>query len=102
MCNIYLQKLEPETKKINFATSVLYQLNNDSPHPPPSQGTGCLPEPWTVQAAKEESNNNNNCKEHAYWAQSESFIQSRQLIKVMDSDLMFEELNSSKPSRICV
>ena len=35
MCNIYLQKLEPETKKINFTTSVLYQLNNDSPHPPP-------------------------------------------------------------------
>ena len=72
MCNIYLKKLEPETKKINFTTSVLYQFNNDSPHPspPPSQVTGYLSEPWTVQAAKEENNNHNNCKEHAYWAQS--------------------------------
>ena len=74
--------------------------------PPPSQGTGCLSEPWTVQAAKEEkdnnnNNNNNNCKEHAYWAQSESFTRSRQLIKVMESALMFEELDSRKPSRSC-
>ena len=48
------------------------------------------------------NNNNNNCKEHAYWAQSESFIRSKQPIKVMDSALMFDELNSRKPSRICV
>ena len=73
------------------------------PTPLPSfQGTGCLSEPWTVQAVKEEKDNDNNCKEHAYWAQSESFIRSRQLIKVMDSDLMFEELDSSKPSRSSV
>ena len=81
------------------------------PPPPPSQGTGCLSEPWTVQAAKEEKdnnnnnnnndNNNNNCKEHAYRAQSESFTRSRQLINVMDSALMFEELDSRKPSRSC-
>ena len=83
-------------------------MTNFNPPPPPSQGTGCLSEPWTVQAAKEEkdnnnnnNNNNNNCKEHAYWAQSESFTRSRQLIKVMDSALMFEELDSRKPSRIC-
>lgn len=73
MCNIYLQKLEPETKKINFTTSVLYQLNNDSP----PQGTGCLPEPWTVQAAKEENNNNNNCKEHALTGHSQNPLYSQ-------------------------
>ena len=99
MCNI--AKIGTETKKINFTKSVLYQSNNDSPHPP-SQGTGCLSEPWTVQAAKEENNNNNNNGNNNNRAQSESFIRPRQLIKVMDSDLIFEELNSSKPSRICV
>ena len=87
-----------------FTKSALYQLNNDSPSPSPrrSQGTGCFSEPWTVQDAKEDKGNNSNCKEHAYWAQSEFFIRSRQLIKVIGSDLMFEELNSSKPFRSCI
>ena len=35
MCHIYLQKLEPETKKINSTKSVLHQLN-DVPPPPPT------------------------------------------------------------------
>ena len=59
MCHIYLQKLEPDTKKINSTKSVLHQLNDDPPLPQLQKNWLPLG-PWTVQAAKEEKDNNCN------------------------------------------
>ena len=52
MCHIYLQKLEPVTKKINSTKSVLHQLNDDPPPPPNSKRTGASRSPGQYKLRK--------------------------------------------------